>query len=131
MPNVEQFQALASAPDDGPVVMVNLLKFKAEGGEGGGADAYRRYGDTAVRMIESLGGRLLWAGRGEQVLIGDPREDWDAVIAVEYPSRQAFLEMVSRPDYLEAHADRERGLERTIVIACAPVEPEALGSDLG
>jgi uncharacterized protein (DUF1330 family) len=118
-PNVEQFHQLAAAPDEGPVVMVNLLKFTER-------DAYMRYGDAAKRMVEEQGGRLLWAGRGEQVLIGDPEEDWDLVVAVEYPSRQAFMEMVSRPDYLNAHADRERGLERTIVIACAPVDPAAL-----
>lgn len=29
-------------------------------------------------------------------------------------------EMVSNPDYLKAHAHREAGLERTIVIACTP-----------
>jgi hypothetical protein len=29
--------------------------------------------------------------------------------------------MVSNPDYMEAHADREAGLERTIVVACTPV----------
>jgi hypothetical protein len=34
--------------------------------------------------------------------------------------------MVSRPEYLEAHAHRERALERTVVIACSPAVPDAL-----
>ena len=42
------------------------------------------------------------------------------VALVEYPSRQSFIEMVSNPDYMKAHAHREAGLERTIVIACTP-----------
>jgi uncharacterized protein (DUF1330 family) len=119
-PNLDQFQQLASAPDNGPVVMINLLKFR----EDDGADEYRRYGDVALEMVEQQGGRLLWAGTGDQVLIGDTAQGWDAVLLVEYPSRAAFVEMVSRPEYLEAHAHRERALERTVVIACTPAPLE-------
>jgi uncharacterized protein (DUF1330 family) len=119
-PNPEQFQQLAAAKDDRPVVMLNLLKFKkrADDGDRSGAGAYREYGDTAVRMIEERGGRVLWQGRAEQVLIGDPDQDWDSVVLVEYPSRKAFLEMVSQPEYTKSHEHRESGLERTIVVAC-------------
>ena len=117
-PNLDQFQALAAAPDEGAVVMLNLLKFKE-----GGADTYLRYGDAAIAMVEERGGRVLWSGRAEQVLIGDPAADWDVVVLVEYPSRAAFVEMVSSPEYLEAHADREAGLERTVVLACSPAAP--------
>jgi uncharacterized protein (DUF1330 family) len=102
--------------------MLNLLKFKPRAVDGGsGASAYRRYGDTAVRMIEERGGRILWQGRAEQILIGDPEQDWDTVVLVEYPSRRAFLEMVSNPDYMTSHEHRKSGLERTIVVACTDV----------
>jgi uncharacterized protein (DUF1330 family) len=117
-PNLDQFQALMAAPDQGPVVMLNMLKFKP-----GHEESYLRYGDAARAMVEERGGRLLWSGRAEQVLIGDPAAGWDAVLLVEYPSRAAFVEMVSSPAYLEAHADREAGLERTIVVACTPAAP--------
>jgi uncharacterized protein (DUF1330 family) len=121
-PNVDQFQELLRAPDDGPVVMLNLLKYKAraDDGAGSGSDAYRKYGDAAVEMIEARGGKVIWAGRAEQVLIGDPAEPWDTVLLVQYPSRAAFIEMVSTPEYERAHEHREAGLERTIVIACNP-----------
>ena len=121
-PNVDQFQQLAASPDTGPVVMINLVKFRRADAPDGttGVEEYRRYGDTALEMVAKQGGRLLWAGTGDQVLIGDPDQDWDAVLLVEYPSRAAFIEMVSQPAYLEAHAHRERALERTIVIACTP-----------
>lgn len=121
-PNPEQFQQLAQARDEGPVVMLNLLKYKerAEGEEGSGADAYAKYGEAAVRMINETGGRLLWQARADQILIGDPAEDWDTVLLVEYPSRKAFLDMVSRPDYMKSHGHREAGLERTVVVACTP-----------
>ena len=122
-PNAEQFRQLASSPDAGPVVMLNLLKFKrrAGGEEHSGQEAYMRYGEAAARMIRERGGRILWQGRADQVLIGDPAQNWDAVALVEYPSRKAFMEMVSAPEYQQSHAHRQGGLERTIVIACTPV----------
>ncbi len=121
-PNLEQFQQLATSAGTGPVVMINLLKFRGANGAGEtpGVEEYRRYGDKALELIEEQGGRLLWAGTGDQVLIGDAEQDWDAVLLVEYPSRAAFIEMVSSPEYLAAHEYRERALERTVVIACTP-----------
>lgn len=123
VPNREQFEALAASTDPAPVVMLNLLKFRAsaDGEKGSGADAYGRYAASATKMVEAQGGKVLWLGRAEQVVIGDPAEDWDAVALVEYPSRRAFVEMVSRPDYGEAHKHREAGLQRTVLLACRPV----------
>jgi uncharacterized protein (DUF1330 family) len=119
-PNRDQFLELMHAPDDGPVVMLNLLKFKAraDDGEGTGAEAYSRYGDAVVEMVEARGGRVLWMGRADQILIGDPSEDWDSVALVQYPSRKAFIEMTTSDDYEKAHEHREAGLERTVLIAC-------------
>ena len=51
----------------------------------------------------------------------DYSSDFDAVALVSYPNRQAFIDMVSTPAYNEAHTHREDGLERTVVIACAPM----------
>jgi uncharacterized protein (DUF1330 family) len=126
-PNADQFAELAAAPDEGPVVMLNLLKFKARADRAGpgaaattGVEAYGRYGETAVQMVEARGGKVLWAGHADQILIGDPTEDWDQVILVQYPSRAAFIDMVSQPQYREAHAHRESGLERSVLVACTP-----------
>jgi uncharacterized protein (DUF1330 family) len=122
-PNAEQFRQLAESPEKGPVVMLNLLKFKTKGtgDAGSGEESYRRYGDAAVAMIEERGGRIIWQGRADQILIGDPTQDWDTVVLVQYPSRQSFIEMVSNPEYMKAHSHREAGLERTIVVACTPM----------
>lgn len=123
IPNPEQFQQFTTSPDTGPVVMLNLLKFKAhaDGEEESGADAYRRYGDAVVKMVEARGGCIVWSGRADQVLIGNPAADWDVVALVQYPSRKAFLEMVTSQEYQEVHVYRERGLERTILVACTPM----------
>jgi uncharacterized protein (DUF1330 family) len=119
VPNPEAFQALMADPDDGPVVMLNLLKFKAvaEDSSGTGADAYRRYGDAATKLVEARGGRVLWMGKPAHVLV-EPSDEWDAVAIVQYPSPRAFIEMVTSAEYHQIHGHREAGLERTALIAC-------------
>lgn len=124
-PNAKAFADLAAANDDGPVVMLNLLKYKprADSGDISGRESYNRYGREVKPLVESLGGRFLWAGKAEQLLIGE--EDWDTVALVEYPSRKAFIEMAMSQQMNNIHHHREGGLERTVLIAC-----RELSSDL-
>jgi uncharacterized protein (DUF1330 family) len=144
-PTKEQFSEFAHGTREGEVVMINLLHF-AKGGAGDapaqdkeaestGAGAYRDYSDQVVKMVEARGGRVIWTGRPENVLIGDSeRDDWDLVALVSYPSRSAFIDMVTSSSYQEAHTHRERGLDRTVLLACEPLlnalsqRPEAAGA---
>ncbi len=119
-PNSAAFQQLAASADDGPIVILNLLKFKAraDSGDISGRESYNRYGRDVKPMVEALGGRIIWHGRADQLLIGDESAEWDAVALVEYPSRKAFLELASSKQMGEIHHNREAGLERTVLIAC-------------
>jgi uncharacterized protein (DUF1330 family) len=131
-PTREQFTEFAHGTREGEVVMINLLHF-ARPDEGTtppaaatkattGSGAYREYSDQVVKMVESRGGKVIWTGRPENVLIGDSdADDWDLVALVSYPSRAAFIDMVTSPKYEEAHTHRERGLDRTVLLACEPV----------
>jgi uncharacterized protein (DUF1330 family) len=120
-PDPDKFAKLIKE-HSGPIVMLNLLKFRAktQEEEGTGAEAYSRYGSRVVKMIEALGGKVLWSGQPESVLIGDSSDEWDAVALVQYPSPKALLEMGLTPEYQQIHKHREAGLERTVLIACAP-----------
>jgi uncharacterized protein (DUF1330 family) len=130
-PTREQFSEFVHGNRDGEVVMINLLHFARGDAEAGptapagastGAGAYREYSDQVVKMVESRGGRVIWTGRPEHVLIGDSEKDgWDLVALVSYPSRAAFIDMVTSPSYEEAHTHRERGLDRTVLLACEPL----------
>ncbi|HWD56559.1 MAG TPA: DUF1330 domain-containing protein [Acidimicrobiales bacterium] len=132
-PTREQFTEFAHGTRDGEVVMINLLHFARadEASEPAGADdekastgagAYREYSDQVIKMVEARGGKVIWTGRPEHVLIGDSDADaWDLVALVSYPSRSAFIEMVTSPNYEEAHTHRERGLDRTVLLACEPL----------
>ncbi len=124
-PSREQFSAFAHGTREGEIVMINLLHFspaETDRDSSAGRDAYREYSDEAVRMVEARGGRVLWMGRPEHVVIGDNENDcWDLVVLVSYPSRSAFVDMVTSPKYTEAHAHRERGLDRSVLLACEPL----------
>jgi uncharacterized protein (DUF1330 family) len=128
-PTKEQFTEFAQGRQDGEVVMINLLHFaekenegEGEGQENQGQAAYRDYSDQVVRMVEDRGGKVIWLGRPEQVLIGDSEGDaWDLVAMVSYPNRAAFIDMVTSPSYGEAHTHRERGLDRSVLLACEPL----------
>ena len=116
-PNKQQFLDLMNAPDEGPVVMLNLLKFQPRDG----ASEYNRYGNSVVQMVEARGGKVLWLGKVDQTLIGDLDADaWDAIALVQYPSRKAFIEMTTSKEYDAAHEHRESALERTVLLACTP-----------
>lgn len=132
-PTKEQFTEFAQGTREGEIVMINLLHFAKDdtdsvaGAEkadppSAGAGAYRDYSDRVVKMVEARGGKVIWTGRPENVLIGDgEKDDWDLVALVSYPSRAAFIDMVTSSSYQEAHTHRERGLDRTVLLACEPL----------
>ena len=120
-PTSEQIQALLTGPQDRPVVMVNLLKFKpkADGSDAGlsGEDAYRRYADEMVPYVESKGGRVLWTGRIDSQVIGAGGDAFHMVAVVEYPSRAAFVQIATDPYVQEIGAHRAAGLEGQWLLA--------------
>lgn len=118
-PSRGQIEELASSPSKGPVVMINLLRFQPEGG----AATYARYGEGVLPCLARTGARVLWQGRPEGVVIGDDADLWDAVVLVEYPSRQAFLDMVSSPEYRAVAGLRTEALADSRLIACDQVPP--------
>ena len=110
----EQFAALTSRPADAPVLMVNMLKFKSEGGR----ERYLQYGREAAPHLERVGATIRYAGTAPGVIIGDgERPWWDAILIVEYPTPQAFIDMVTTPEYAKVHEHRAAALERGDLIA--------------
>jgi uncharacterized protein (DUF1330 family) len=93
-PNQEGFAAFTARTSDGtPVVMLNLLAFQPEGGR----EHYEEYGAAVAPLLEKAGGRIVWFGAPAAPLLGDG--SWDLVVLVEYPTRQAFLDMVGSEEY--------------------------------
>lgn len=113
-------QALKALPDDGPVVMLNLMRFRERSldGNGSGWDAYLRYSALTIKLIKARGGTIIWTGDAEAVALGVPDlHRWDYVALVRYPSRAAFLDMMNAPEYATANLERENGCADHTIIA--------------
>lgn len=129
-PTANQVRALRDHGRDGPVVMLNLLKFRkdaaypADSGEPEmtGAEAYARYQEAFTVTVGAVSqAEVLYDGPAEQVFIGmagTPETDWDKVLLVRYPTRGHFLGMMADPTYREALRHRYAGLERTVLLQC-------------
>jgi uncharacterized protein (DUF1330 family) len=118
-PGQAQLERLIAAAqdDDGPVVMVNLLAFDGAAGR----DGYLEYARAVQPHLERVGATLLFAGAAAEVVIGAGETPWwDAVALVRYPSRAAFLEMVSHPDYQAIAGIRSAALTDSALIATTP-----------
>jgi uncharacterized protein (DUF1330 family) len=111
-PTREQLQALLADPTPGPVVMLNLLRFKP-----GGEAAYRRYAEAMRKIVEGRGGRFLWSGRATAQVIGSEGGAFEMVGLVEYPSRKAFVEIATSPEVAAIGVHRSEGLEGQWLIA--------------
>jgi len=103
-------RGLKQLEHQGPVVMVNLMRFRDRSldGDGSGWDAYLRYSALTVPMIKARGGTLFWTGDAKAVALGPQQgNNWDFVALVYYPSIAAFLDMMKSEAY-ERDADPHR-----------------------
>ena len=94
-------RGLKELEHQGPVVMVNLMRFRERSldGDGSGWDAYLRYSALTVPMIKARGGTLLWTGDAKAVALGEPEDHrWDYLALVYYPSIAAFVDMMTSAD---------------------------------
>ena len=114
LPQREDFFAFMNDyPADEPVVMINILKFKDKSGKGeeSGREAYARYSQNVTPLLAKVGGKVLWVGDVNQTVIGDTADQPDMVLIVQYPSKQAFIDMSTSAEYRVVGQDREIALE--------------------
>lgn len=116
-PSAEQAQAFFGDTEDGPFVMVNLLKFREKAAYEDGSDAdlpgmaaYLRYGMKVRDMIVAVGGKAGYSGPVTALMLGEVEELWDMVALAEYPSLAAMRAMVTDPEYQKIARHRDAGL---------------------
>jgi uncharacterized protein (DUF1330 family) len=126
-PKADQAMAFFGAPEDGPFVMVNLLKFKpkAEYPDGSnahmtGAEAYDIYGEEVSKLVHALGGRVRYSGKVTGLILGEVDDLWDAVALAEYPSLEAFRQMATSDAYRAIEHHRTAGLAGQLNIRTKP-----------
>ncbi len=122
--------ATTPADDDGPIWMVNLMKYRevaqyADGRKSAisGLEADDEY--TPLDSLAAVGAAPVFFGDVDQQLLGDS-PIWDRIAVVRYPTRRAFIDMQSRPEFQRSHEHKDAGMEQTIVMGCRPMPyPEA------
>jgi uncharacterized protein (DUF1330 family) len=101
----------------GPVTMLNLLRFRPDGGR----ESYNKYAKAIIPFLEKVGGTVLYLGdTGTPLVQPDSGNDWDAVLLVTYPSRQAFSRMVADPEYQQITHLRTDALEAAVLQPTTP-----------
>lgn len=116
-PNAAQIKGFFEPGAEGPIYMLNLLKFKdrAEYKDGrasdlSGAEAYALYGAEVSKLLINLGGGGMFNAKVERLMLGEVEELWDTVAIAMYPSRQAMIEMMQSAAYQAIHHHRDAGL---------------------
>ena len=117
-PTPSDLQQLSQTVPAGPVVMVNLVKFRPDGGR----EAYSKYIELIMPLGERVGGgQVIYIGEGGPIVAGGG--DWDMILLVRFESIDRFVALVGDPVYQgEARALRAQALERTHWFATTPSE---------
>jgi uncharacterized protein (DUF1330 family) len=134
-PTREQFDAFKRLPRNEPIHMLNLIRLRekalhppqqANAGRGmSGLEAFRSYARGAAYIFDHVGGREIWLGEPQCLVIGPPTERWDLAFIAEYPSANAFLEMITDPRYREHVEHRQAAVVDSRLIRRRPRIPEA------
>jgi len=126
-PSREQLAAFAAdMPADQPILMLNLLRYHAQATYPAdsphtpcsGREAYARYSRTALAKVRGVGGNVQLLAQARAALIAPADEQWDEVLLVHYPSRQAFLGMLADAEYQAATVHRTAALADSRLIGC-------------
>jgi len=111
-PERQQFDTFKELPRDKPIMMLNLLRFREkaayENGRGAtGAEAYAAYVEESGSIFRRVGGEIIWRGKPELMVIGPKDKHWDMIFVAQYPTANAFLKMVTDPEYRIAVKHRQ------------------------
>ncbi len=124
-PTSERFGEFRGLSDDGPIHMLNLVRYRKhavypDGREATGAEAYAAYGSESGPIFRGLGGKIIWSGDFRLMLIGPEEEHWDACFIAEYPNADAFVSMIKNADYQKAVIHRQAAVDDSRLIRLTP-----------
>ena len=119
------FLATRPPDEDGPIYMVNLMKYHeiAQYTEDAGVEkaisgreADDRYNPSSI--LAKIGATIVFVGDVIKNRAGD--EDWDRIGIVRYATRKSFIDMQTRRDFADKHVHKAAGMQRTIIVCCRP-----------
>ena len=119
--NPKQLSEFAKSETNTPVVMLNMIKYKAHVTETGksGKESYSDYMKQATPFFLKANAEIVFYGSPKHMLIG-PEEDtlWDDVLIVKYHSVADFMTMIMAKGYPAEL--RAQALSDSRLIHCTP-----------
>lgn len=94
--------------------MLSLLRFRDEASA---ARYLAEYGTPARDVILEVGGRPIWAGRAEQVLVDTQHTGWDLAVLVWYPDRKTYRSFLDHPKHRAIEHVRDECVDAAIQLA--------------
>ncbi len=127
--SAERIEQMMQPGPQGPIAMVNLLKFKEhaeyEDGRGStltGRQAYEIYGRGVSQLITEYGGTITFAGDVTFLALGQVDDLWDEIAIAQYPSRVELWKMSTSPEWQALAVHRTAGLAGQLNIETTPSE---------
>ena len=122
-PDKEQIKGFMEPVSEGPICMVNLLKFKDKAAYEDGRDtdltgreAYALYEEGVKKLLQEIGGGIGFDGDVARLALGEVEELWDVVALAVWPSRGAMFEVMQSPEMQAISVHRSAGLAGQINI---------------
>lgn len=130
-PTQENGAAMVARGIEGPVEMLNLLRFRevadysrspelAPDEPISGEAAYARYSEVTLPHVHAAGATVTTVSDGAGPLIGPPDERWDRVLIVRYPDLETFLSMTTIEEYMRTVGHRTAALEDSRLYPLVP-----------
>ena len=126
----ERIKAMMEPGPEGPIYMINLLKFKehAEYEDGRdtqltGYEAYQIYGKGVARLLPKYGGEVFFMGDVTFLSLGQVEELWDEVAIAKYADRGSLVQMTSSEEWQALAVHRAAGLAGQLNIETVDPRP--------
>lgn len=129
-PTTKQFWDGIKLAGDGPVNLFYLIRLNEkadyrDGREATGKQAYQTYVTAAGPIFSRVGAKIIWRGEPEHIMVGPDEDQWDIALIAEFPSMDAFGEMVEDLAFQAAAFHRQAAVQDSRLIRMKPIDPEA------
>ena len=123
-PSASAGRLLVQRGIEGPVVMLNLLRFRSVADYAAnpelaplapisGAEAFDRYIRHTLPYLRQSGGEVIFLAAGGPLLIGPEDARWDMAMLVRQSSVAAFLAFANNDAYLAGLGHRKAAVENS------------------
>ena len=140
-PTQDSGRAFVMRQLDGPVVMLNLLRFRdvadytatpelAPSSPITGEAAFQRYIEYTLPYLLQSGGRIEFLGKGGDLLIGPPGERWDKAMLIRQRSVESFLAFASHEAYLSGLGHRTAAIEDSRLLPLSDITLRPLQAEV-